>query len=328
MFFALVFRPIVLARVVTRLVYRLVRLVACFPCLVACVVVRRRRKREQQRSAQAAGRGDDATKTSSWTAKGRRVAPTDGATEGGYKGGTSSSAARESVRLREHLEREGGSVIVRESRAVAEVGGDMGAASAVGLAAAPPKRASCAHALRRATHFNHPERVLPHQRWWDAGSLMEDMETLRGALASIAPDAPEMSDETAQSQRKKRYTVLRARSAFDRGERHLLVRTLVGWSANFVLLGAFTWLYVLYMCEFWSLQLPDNPMLMREVLFAWMWSVGQKVAFNDPLVILSARGLPMLLRSKLCACCCSEACVEYVGHGIEAGGSVLKELAG
>ena len=53
---------------------------------------------------------------------------------------------------------------------------------------------------------------------------------------------------------------------------------------------------------------------------------GQRIVFNEPLVILSAKGLPMLLRSRVCSCLFSEACVEYLAQGIEAFGSGLSAL--
>ena len=48
-----------------------------------------------------------------------------------------------------------------------------------------------------------------------------------------------------------------------------------------------------------------------------------QVIFNDPLVIVTARGLPMLLRSKVCTCLCSEGCIEYAGQAIEAAGAIM-----
>ena len=71
---------------------------------------------------------------------------------------------------------------------------------------------------------------------------------------------------------------------------------------------------------------PLDRLLHREVLFAWLWSIGQKVFFNDPFVIVTSRGVPMLLRSKVCACICSEGCIEYVGQAVEAVGAVAKEV--
>ena len=48
MIFALLFRPVVLLRVIARLIFKLLRLLACCPCLVARVVLRRRRERRKR----------------------------------------------------------------------------------------------------------------------------------------------------------------------------------------------------------------------------------------------------------------------------------------
>ena len=46
----------------------------------------------------------------------------------------------------------------------------------------------------------------------------------------------------------------------------------------------------------------------------------------EPLVILSSRGLPMLIRSSFCSCLCTESCIEYFSQAVEAGVGMLKEL--
>jgi len=61
-------------------------------------------------------------------------------------------------------------------------------------------------------------------------------------------------------------------------------------------------------------------------MLAWTWSIIQRIVFNEPLVIVSMKGIPMLLRSRACACLFSEACVEYAGIIIEAVGVCLQEL--
>ena len=61
-------------------------------------------------------------------------------------------------------------------------------------------------------------------------------------------------------------------------------------------------------------------------VLAWAWSILQRIFFNEPLVIVSSKGLPMLLRSRACACLFSETCVEYLAQSIEALGSISREL--
>ena len=105
-----------------------------------------------------------------------------------------------------------------------------------------------------------------------------------------------------------------------------MLRILLGWALNWLVLLALIQAFLLYACQFASLGLEDVPLLHRELLFGWLWSIGQKVLFNDPLVIITSRGLPMLLRSKMCACLCSEGCIEYIGQAVEAMGAIAKEV--
>ena len=120
----------------------------------------------------------------------------------------------------------------------------------------------------------------------------------------------------------------RARSLWQRGERVTVIRMVLGWTLNWSMLLALHLVFLVYCCEFSAMQVADAPLMLQELLFSWLWSIGQKVIFNDTLIIIAARGLPMLLKSKCCSYICSEGCVEYIGQSIEAGGVVLKELMG
>ena len=63
----------------------------------------------------------------------------------------------------------------------------------------------------------------------------------------------------------------------------------------------------------------------RELMWSWGWSIMQRVLFNEPLMIISVRGLPMLLRAQCARQLCSEALLEYVAQAVETGAGIAKE---
>ena len=173
------------------------------------------------------------------------------------------------------------------------------------------------------------------------GSLSKDMDVLRGAAPRIAPHkADEEAEKHAaraseQPQRGRRASAMRLRFARKRsaakeaqgGNLKRMCTTSVGWMINWILLLGLCQIFLIYACEFSTLPgVEDTPLLQRELMFAWAWSVVQRVILNEPLVILSSRGLPMLLRSSFCSCFCTESCIDYIGQAVEAGVGMIKEL--
>ena len=87
--------------------------------------------------------------------------------------------------------------------------------------------------------------------------------------------------------------------------------------------------FLLYVCEFNARGVQsENYLMHRELILAWGWSVLQRMFLNEPLVILTSKGLPMLLKSKVCSCLVSETCVEYLSQGIETFGEFTRALMG
>ena len=87
-------------------------------------------------------------------------------------------------------------------------------------------------------------------------------------------------------------------------------------------------LFILYVCEFSSSpDLEEDALIHRELVWAWSWSTMQRVIFNEPLTIVSIRGLPMLLRSQCARQMCSEATLEYVAQAVETLAGIVKEAA-
>ena len=110
-------------------------------------------------------------------------------------------------------------------------------------------------------------------------------------------------------------------------ERKSVYRVILGWALNWIILLGLLQVFFIYVCEFSVNTSVTNAQLAHnELMLAWTWSIIQRIVFNEPLVIVSMKGIPMLLRSRACACLFSEACVEYAGIIIEAVGVCLQEL--
>ena len=158
-------------------------------------------------------------------------------------------------------------------------------------------------------------------------SINRDMQMLQGAIGQIAPMSAgqERANAEGLNGQKLRYEVLSLRT---RQQRKSALRVALGWSLNVSLLLMMLVLFLMYVCEFNARggTAADHYLMHRELVLAWTWSVLQRVIFNEPLVILCAKGLPMLLRSRVCGCLFSETCVEYLAQIIEAGGAITREL--
>ena len=102
---------------------------------------------------------------------------------------------------------------------------------------------------------------------------------------------------------------------------------LVGWTLNWILLLGMLQIFLVYACDFATLPgVADTPMIQRELLWAWGLSVLQRILFNEPLLIIISRGLPMLLKSSFCSYVCGDACVDSISQTVEATMSVAKEF--
>ena len=160
----------------------------------------------------------------------------------------------------------------------------------------------------------------------DDGSLNRDMNLLQGAVAHVAPmsELEERANaEELQSGRLK-YEVLSLRT---RQQRKSARRIALGWSLNVLILVVLLQTFLLYVCEFNARGIAaENYLMHRELILSWTWSVLQRILFNEPLVILSSKGLPMLLRSRTCGWLFSETCIEYLAQGIETMGSLTREF--
>ena len=55
------------------------------------------------------------------------------------------------------------------------------------------------------------------------------------------------------------------------------------------------------------------------------FSCRRRVVFNEPLTIVSIRGLPMVLRSQCARQLCSEGMLDYVAQAVETFAGVAKE---
>jgi len=291
---------------------------------VAVVVARRRRERKERREARkVTTKKLMVSKAAAWALKSRTLA-------------SSAATARESARLQSHLKLDGG-IVSRHSRPAIDdmieaprvshmdrMAADAAQSQARGEeGAGEPQRAHRWARVGRRAHPVWPKVAshIPHNEGKWSRSLAKDMDTLVGAINTLAPDAPEHNGA-----RGRKYSVLQARSCFNREERGLLLRMVLGWALNWLMLLCLLHLFIVYCCEFTVSSSADASLTLRELILAWAWSIGQKVFFNDPLIIVVIRGLPMLRRSKLCACLCSEGAVEYVGQVVESAGTVCKEF--
>lgn len=55
---------------------------------------------------------------------------------------------------------------------------------------------------------------------------------------------------------------------------------------------------------------PHPKFIQSELMWTWGFSVVQRFIVNEPLIIISTKLGPKVLRSKLCYACFSERCVE------------------
>ena len=54
----------------------------------------------------------------------------------------------------------------------------------------------------------------------------------------------------------------------------------------------------------------DNPAgNSDELMVGWAFSMFQRFVVNEPMLVLAAKGLPMLFASAFCANCCGESIV-------------------
>ena len=355
--FAWAFHPVVLVRVLFKLTYRLLTLVLCFPYIIRRIVLNRYRERLRARDAKR-GASRALRRTATGLAASKAVANRLARKcRGGELRHLSFS------RRQAHLRASGGSQIVlrRDSSAVVPFNGEEEseetAAGNIGTGSTEEPSSSTAEPTSReepttATTLTsrHPRvpfveelepqepeeeedeeqqvvaveepsrrrrsSILPRRRimpWGSGGSIGRDLQVLRGAAPRMARHA-----SSAQLEADARHGRRHRRRA--RG------RVLAGWVLNWAMLLALLQIFMMYACEYSTLPDAPSPLVQRELMFTWLWSVLQRILMNEPLVILSARGLPMLLRSKLCACLCSEACVDYMGHFVEAAAQLAKEL--
>ena len=85
-------------------------------------------------------------------------------------------------------------------------------------------------------------------------------------------------------------------------------------------------IFLFYTCEFaTSPEIEDHGLIERELMFAWSWSILQRIIFNEPLTIVSARALPMLLQSNICRACCSETLLDLIAQAVETVAGIVKE---
>ena len=81
---------------------------------------------------------------------------------------------------------------------------------------------------------------------------------------------------------------------------------------------------VLYGCEF--VAHTHASIIEAELLWSWLWSMFQRWALTEPLLILTVRVMPLLLKSKACLACCNEnvvKCVELVVETVVKMGRAL-----
>ena len=344
--FAWAFYPATLVRVVAKLSYRTIRLLVCFPCLLALCLHRRRKSGMRKRAARKVSVQDAARLTQA-----KQVARA-------LKGRCQRGELQVGSKMWRHSHVLGGVAIASRDAAAADKVTGGGVRDEVRPAAGEQEgglnhqpthhrqreRPSIPHAasLARAQQLGRG-RSSKRSLWWVGvgGNLSKDMDVLRGAAPRINPHK---ADEEAEKhaaraaeppQRERRSSAMRLRFARKRSSVKATqgsnfrrtCTTLVGWTINWLLLLGLCEIFLIYACEFSTLPgVEDTPLLQRELMFAWALSVAQRVILNEPLVILSSRGLPMLLRSSFCSCFFSESCVGYIGEAVEAGVGMIKEL--
>ena len=147
------------------------------------------------------------------------------------------------------------------------------------------------------------------------------------AIGQIAPmsELEERNNANELQSRRLRYEVLSLRT---KQQRKSAMRVALGWSLNVFMLLLLLQIFLVYVCDFSARSgaPSQNQMMHRELVLAWTWSILQRIFFNEPLVILTSKGLPMLLRSRACSWLFSETCVEYLAQSIEALGSISREM--
>ena len=338
--FAVTFHPVILARVIVRLTLRLIYLLLCFPCVIGSCCMRRRearRLRREKRGAAATAEpetGDGESKPSSSAAsrhsellgRGSIVSRFDDDDE---EEDDCEAATQENALEKGSLKEGRGAKGSRAStlHSVAEEQPPPGdVAQGEKAQKAPPERSR-----RRKASKQVDQPVVTWRFWKPTGSSMDsDMNTLRGAVATIAPDEHEQAnaidcDEVEDiPNATMRYRTMSLKTL---SERKSVYRVILGWALNWIILLGLLQVFFIYVCEFSVNTSVTNAQLAHnELMLAWTWSIIQRIVFNEPLVIVSMKGIPMLLRSRACACLFSEACVEYAGIIIEAVGVCLQEL--
>ena len=345
--FGWAFFPCALVRVLFALAKFTLRLLLCFPCLLGRCLLRRHQRRRSKREA-------------------RRQSLTSKALQGEGRvsttGNPSSHCAPPAARLacqpRPPDSKESKERAATAAEATAAAAGETGAEEAVAetAGAAPAKTSSCpppasptsrGDAGKRARvacdagskpAAPPPASAASHvaarprrsTRMAALGISRRDLDMLRGAAPRMAAHAQEDDDEMqpSASRSHRRRLGLRGQKSSVRLYRRGQLPLLIGWCLNWLLLLVLLELFLLYSCELATRSdEQDAALLQRELLFAWLWSVLQRILFNEPLVILLVRCLPLLMHSRLCSGLCSEGCVEYVAMAMETAALALKELA-
>ena len=336
--FALAFRPILMMRVLLKLAWRLVSLLLCLPCVVGLKVVRWQRVRRRQRAQRRIS--DEVRKAPANLGNAKAVAH---ALKGKCHAKLVSSARRQQARMF------GGEAIVLRADLNEVNASQDSLANESSSVVEPAPCAADGEEGKESQMERFVDSLVQGARGRDNGffstSIRNDLNLLSSAAPRIAPHTMEeqdwtdpraagCSDITKSHHASTKSTRTPGRRGGQRRSRRMqrvprkLRSLVIGWTINWILLLTMLQLFILYVCEFSSSpDLEEDALIHRELVWAWSWSTMQRVIFNEPLTIVSIRGLPMLLRSQCARQMCSEATLEYVAQAVETLAGIVKEAA-
>lgn len=321
MTFALIYRPILLARVLFKLALRLVTLLLCLPCVCAARFVRWQRQRRKRRASRRVA--DSARREPGNLVASKAIAR---ALKGRCQKLHEDSAAR-----RRSLALGGEAIVVRDAHQGASP--PAAATDEEGGAVRVKPSGETKGATSEETQMERFVDGLLGGRGHDtlfSRSMRNDLDLLASAAPRIAPHTMDEVSASGGAASRRSAAGATRRGAMRRRRRipRKLRALVLGWCINVCLLLAMLQLFLLYVCEFASTEGSSESsqvLVERELMWSWGWSIMQRVLFNEPLMIISVRGLPMLLRAQCARQLCSEALLEYVAQAVETGAGIAKE---
>ena len=109
-------------------------------------------------------------------------------------------------------------------------------------------------------------------------------------------------------------------------------KILLGWHLSLLAFAAMLVTFLLYACEIFEprdAQPGDIPAgNTDELVLAWFFAAFQRFVLHEPMIILTAKGLPILFASELCANMCGETIVNLLTVIFSALMACIAEIKG